>query len=125
MTDTGHVANGAGWLMLVGGPEEPVQGHVLLTFRIRRDDDGFYEAECPELGVPSFGETVDEAIANIGDAVVLYLNTLEFHGNRERVFKERGLELRPGSPPEGVEISIPAHPGDVVASRPLLLACVG
>ncbi|MGD0202154.1 MAG: type II toxin-antitoxin system HicB family antitoxin [Bryobacteraceae bacterium] len=43
---------------------------------IERDEHGFY-AWCPELrGCQSQGETLEEAIANIKEAVELYLETL-------------------------------------------------
>ena len=44
---------------------------------IESDDDGFY-AHCPVLpGCQSQGNTMDEAMANIQEAVELYLETLD------------------------------------------------
>ena len=43
---------------------------------IEKDDNGFY-AWCPELkGCQSQGATLEEAIANIKEAIELYLETL-------------------------------------------------
>jgi predicted RNase H-like HicB family nuclease len=43
---------------------------------IEKDEHGFY-AWCPELkGCHSQGQTLDEAIANIREAIELYLETL-------------------------------------------------
>jgi predicted RNase H-like HicB family nuclease len=43
---------------------------------IEKDESGFY-AWCPELkGCQSQGTTIEEAIANIREAVELYLETL-------------------------------------------------
>lgn len=43
---------------------------------IEKDEHGFY-AWCPELkGCQSQGETLEEAIANIKEAIELYLETL-------------------------------------------------
>lgn len=43
---------------------------------IERDDHGFY-AWCPELkGCQSQGDTLDEAMANVREAVELYLETV-------------------------------------------------
>jgi predicted RNase H-like HicB family nuclease len=43
---------------------------------IEKDEDGFY-AWCPELkGCQSQGNTLEEALANIKEAIELYLETL-------------------------------------------------
>jgi len=43
---------------------------------IERDEDGFY-AYCPQLeGCHSQGDTLDEILRNIQEAVALYLETL-------------------------------------------------
>ena len=36
-------------------------------------DDKYYVAQCLNVDVSSFGETIDEAIANLKEAVELYL----------------------------------------------------
>jgi len=44
---------------------------------IEKDENGFY-AWCPELrGCQSQGNSLEEAIANIKEAIELYLETLE------------------------------------------------
>lgn len=40
---------------------------------ILRKEEGMYVAECPEVGVVSQGEDVDKAVANLKEAVELYL----------------------------------------------------
>jgi predicted RNase H-like HicB family nuclease len=46
------------------------------TVIIEKDEHGFY-AWCPELkGCQSQGDTLEEAIANIKEAIELYLETL-------------------------------------------------
>ena len=43
---------------------------------IEKDENGFY-ARCPELkGCHSQGDTLEEAMANIREAIELYLETL-------------------------------------------------
>jgi len=43
---------------------------------IEKDEHGFY-AYCPELpGCQSQGDTLEEAVANIKEAIELYLETL-------------------------------------------------
>jgi len=44
------------------------------------DDNGAYSAKCPSLpGCYSCGDTVEEAQANIREAIHLYLDTLRKH----------------------------------------------
>lgn len=40
---------------------------------ILRKEEEMYVAECPEVGVVSQGEDVDKAVANLKEAVELYL----------------------------------------------------
>jgi predicted RNase H-like HicB family nuclease len=43
-----------------------------MTAALHREED-WYIAQCPEVDVASQGHTIDEALANLGDAVELYL----------------------------------------------------
>lgn len=48
---------------------------------IEPDEDGIFVAQCPSLpGCISQGQTRDEAIANIKDAIEGYLASLKKHG---------------------------------------------
>ena len=40
---------------------------------VERDEDGYYVALCPELDVASQGESVEEALRNLKEALELYL----------------------------------------------------
>lgn len=52
--------------------------HVLLY----QDEDGFWIAEVPSLpGCVSDGETIDEALRNIDDAINGYIASLRKHGD--------------------------------------------
>ena len=47
---------------------------------IEQDEDGVYVAEVPSLpGCISQGETREEALENIREAIALYLESLEAH----------------------------------------------
>jgi predicted RNase H-like HicB family nuclease len=47
---------------------------------IERDEDGFFVAEVPALpGCITQGDTREEALANIREAIALYLESLEEH----------------------------------------------
>ena len=48
---------------------------------IEQDEDGVFVAECPALpGCVSQGKTRNEAIRNIKEAILGYLESLEKHG---------------------------------------------
>ncbi|MDH4079536.1 MAG: type II toxin-antitoxin system HicB family antitoxin [Nitrospira sp.] len=47
---------------------------------LEQDEDGVYVAECPSLpGCVSQGNTREEAVANIKDAMAGYLESLRLH----------------------------------------------
>jgi len=47
-------------------------------------EDGYWVVECPSLpGCISQGKTKDEALANIKEAIALYVESLEAHGTSE------------------------------------------
>ena len=49
---------------------------------IEQDEDGVFVAEVPSLpGCISQGETRDAALSNVREAVELYLESLEAHGD--------------------------------------------
>jgi len=55
-----------------------------MKFRIHieQDEDGKFIASCPTLpGCWSQGDTRDEAVKNIGDAIDGYLESLRKHGD--------------------------------------------
>lgn len=71
------------------------RGFITVEFRARLDDETKqYVARCDDLGVSTAGDTLDEAYDNLLDAVVLYLNTLEEVGDRDRVLRESRIEVR-------------------------------
>ncbi len=55
-----------------------------LTAVIEREGDG-YVALCPELDIASQGDTVEEARANLQEAVELFFETASAEEVRERV----------------------------------------
>ena len=74
-------------------------GFIQVTL-IASEEEGGYASVCPELGIASQGETADEAIASLRDAATVFLNTIEQIGQRERVFKERGIKVHAHEPTE-------------------------
>ncbi len=66
--------------------------YVTLTYRITKEGKK-YSVICEELGTSTCGDSVDEAIKNIRDAIGVHLNSLEQLGERERFFRERGIRV--------------------------------
>ncbi len=48
----------------------------VFTAAVHQEDD-WYVARCLEVDVASQGRTVDEAVANVADAVKLYLDAVD------------------------------------------------
>src|SRR5262245_3922951 len=90
--------------MVLRDPSGPTTiGHVLLTFSVIKEDGGVFTAECPELGVPSFGKSLESALDNVIDATIVYLNAIEDRGQRPRIFDERQVTLVDGHPLADIE----------------------
>ena len=67
-------------------------GYIAVDFVITKEGKQ-YSSWCPELDIASCGDSPEEAVTNLGDAIELYLHTLEEEGERERVFKERSIRI--------------------------------
>lgn len=75
-------------------------GYIRVTFCAAWDDETKqYAVECPELGVATCAGDLDGAFESICEAALLYLDSLEEAGERDRVFEERGLTMYPHEPP--------------------------
>jgi predicted RNase H-like HicB family nuclease len=81
----------------VSQPASQPMGYIVVTFRVHRED-GQFVSVCPELDTASCGDTVDEALHNIRDATLQYLNAIEANGERERIFKKRNIPIYPAEP---------------------------
>jgi predicted RNase H-like HicB family nuclease len=75
-----------------------MQPTIQLTYSIEPEDDRFV-ATCVELDLSSFGPTVEAAARQLDNAVQLYLEVLEEDGERERLFRERGIQATPAAAP--------------------------
>jgi predicted RNase H-like HicB family nuclease len=72
--------------------EGTVQKMVWLTYEFEREGDQVV-SRCPELGVASCGDTIEDAQRHLEDAIFLYLNTLQEDGELDGVFRARGIEV--------------------------------
>ncbi|HHY93697.1 MAG TPA: type II toxin-antitoxin system HicB family antitoxin [Firmicutes bacterium] len=52
-----------------------------FTIILEREEDGGYHAFCPSLkGCHTQGDTLDEAIENVREAIEAYVESLKAHG---------------------------------------------
>jgi len=52
-----------------------------FTIILEREEDGGYHAFCPSLkGCHTQGDTLDEAIQNVREAIEAYVESLKAHG---------------------------------------------
>ncbi|MEK7794142.1 MAG: type II toxin-antitoxin system HicB family antitoxin [Candidatus Hydrogenedentota bacterium] len=63
---------------------------MTLTYNIKAED-GQYSAVCEELDTASCGDTVDEALANLEEAIEVDLATQVDLGERDRFLRDRGI----------------------------------
>ena len=101
-------------------------GYVALTHEFRKEDRR-WTAYCKELGTATFGRSMPEADKRLGEAICLHLNTLEDVGERERFFREHGIEFHRNKPTRNIEISVPVDREVFVRSHiqpiPAVLVC--
>lgn len=56
----------------------PKQGSFQLPIFVEKDEDGFYVVECPLFdGCYTQGETLDEALKNIREVIILLMEEKE------------------------------------------------
>lgn len=73
--------------MAYSRPDTPMRRTHQLTAIIEREGDG-YVALCPELDVASQGQTVEEARANLAEALELFFETASPEEIGERPHQE-------------------------------------
>jgi predicted RNase H-like HicB family nuclease len=57
------------------------------------EQDGQIVALCPELNVSSFGDTIEEALHSLQEAVTLFLEECQRTGSLDTVLKEAGSDI--------------------------------
>jgi predicted RNase H-like HicB family nuclease len=65
-------------------------GQIILNVSIMEEDGG-YSAVCTDLDVASQGESVDEAVRNVKEAIELYLESAKETGMMDEVLEKLGL----------------------------------
>ncbi len=61
---------------------------LMLTAIFKKEVEGGYSVFCPELGVASQGETVEEAEANLKEACELYLESVKEIDILDKILEE-------------------------------------
>jgi predicted RNase H-like HicB family nuclease len=63
---------------------------IILTVVVKQEQRG-YSVVCPELNVASQGETFEESISNIKEALELYIESAEELGIMDDVLDQLGI----------------------------------
>lgn len=83
-----------------------MERQILFNVAIKEEQEGGYSVVCTDLEIASQGETIDEALENIKEAIELYLESADELEIRDEVLERLGLskeELEKG-------ISVPRIP---------------
>ena len=86
---------------------ETAGGYVVLTGTVQWDEVAYW-SRCPELGVASCGDTVEEALDNLGEALAIFFEDLADIGTLDQELREKGLAVKTGPlPAESVTVPVP------------------
>lgn len=95
-----------------------MDSYIMVTLTVHREGP-HYVAKCVDLGTSSFGDTEDEALANLYDATLLFLNTLEELGECAEALERLGVVMHRG----GIASQrVPCLPDHTVVSQVIPLA---
>ena len=97
-------------------------GHVILTGLVDKEEDQFV-SYCRELGTASCGDTIDEALENLGEAIEVHLKGLEETGELRSVLRERNIRINEG-PPTSDGAYVGVTPGKILTIYACLVPLV-
>ena len=69
-------------------------GTVVLTLSIEKED-GQFVGTCLELGTATCGDTEEETLENLIEAIAVHMEGLEEVGELTRVFEEKDITISP------------------------------
>jgi predicted RNase H-like HicB family nuclease len=68
------------------------KGIFIILTNIFIEEDNGYVVKCPELGISTQGDTIEESEKNIKDAIFVFLNSIESLGLRDEIFKKHNIK---------------------------------
>lgn len=101
-------------------PANNVVGYALLTFAFHKEGR-YWVGECLELGTATDGPSLEKVDKDLAKLVSLHIEGLHGVGEREQIFRERGIAVYTDVIPRAVPGQIPVA-GDiatVVHMRPV------
>ena len=97
--------------------------YIIVTIILEKVEN-IWNVKCEELGTATFGNTFDEALKNIKEAVELHLNTLEDVGECEAFLKKNKIEVFSKKPfKKSVVKNVPLNPNIFIQSDIQPLHC--
>jgi predicted RNase H-like HicB family nuclease len=88
-------------------------GFITVTLEVAKEGRHFV-SRCRELGTASSGDSFDDALENIKDATIQYLNAIEQLGERPRIFRARGIRVNKKRPTKLIRREYSLSPGAFV-----------
>ena len=70
----------------------PPERFVNVTFQVKKDGQS-YSSFCPELKIPSYGDTASEATENLVTASLITFHILHENGTEQEFLKEKGINI--------------------------------
>ena len=96
--------------------------YALLTFEFH-EEGPYWVGACCEVGTATDGRSFEKVAQELGRLVALHLKGLEDIGERERLFRERGIEVFTGQAPAEVErkLQVVGDGGPLLQLKSILL----
>lgn len=85
---------------------------IIVTGVAEREGNEFVSL-CPELGVASCGDTAEEALDMLDDALQVYIEDVLDIGNLDKILLEKGVSIRSDIPDKGEKVLVSAVPGKI------------
>lgn len=86
---------------------------IIVTGVAEREGNEFVSL-CPELGVASCGDTAEEALDMLDDALQVYIEDVLDIGNLDKVLLEKGVNIRADIPGKDEKVLVSALPGQIL-----------